>query len=315
MLAGSSVAAAVPGPHGVRFDVGGYRLFLECSGTGSPAAILDAGLGADHTEWSAVQPEVAATTTVCAWDRAGLGNSDPRPEPGPVGTERVVSELHTLLERAGIAGPFVLVGHSIGGIDMRLYQLRYPASVVGLVLAEGTPEQQYLTGSTVDRNDGEVMQLGAAARALEHSSLPPQLPLVVLERAEDTDPVWQAEQAALSVRSPDSLLILAMHSDHAVEQEQPALVAAAIQTVVGSIRLHTALKGCPAPVTRAGGRCLPAGSAPPGTGIAVSVPVMAAAAGLLFILAAGAGVMVGRSTGRRVRAGHASSAVASGGVG
>lgn len=204
----ATAAGSGPGPAGARYELGGYRLFLECSGTGGPTVILDAGLGADHAEWSAVQPGVARFTSVCGWDRAGLGRSDPQPEWGPVTTESVVTELHTLLQRAGITGPYVLVGHSVGGIDMRLYQHLYPAEVVGLVMAEATPEQQYLTGPTVDRNDGEVMQIGPGARALERSTLPAALPLVVIERAKDTDPVWQAQQAALSVRSANSLLVV-----------------------------------------------------------------------------------------------------------
>src|SRR5215470_3293946 len=83
-LAVKPAVAVGPEPSGSLYDVGGYRLYLQCAGAGSPTVILDSGLGADHAEWAAVQPAVARSTRVCSWDRAGLGKSDHRPQPGPV---------------------------------------------------------------------------------------------------------------------------------------------------------------------------------------------------------------------------------------
>lgn len=296
MLASASTASAnAPASDAGLYDVGGYRLYLTCSGAGSPTVILDAGLGADHSEWSAVQPAVARFTRVCSWDRAGLGKSDRRPRRGPVTTFEIAVELHTLLQQAGIKAPYILVGHSVGGIDMRIYQMRYPADVAGLVMAEGTPEQQELTGNGIESGNGEVIVFGPAAHALQHWSLSPDLPLVVIERAEDTDSVWQAQQAALSVRSGNSLLIVAMNSDHRVEEQQPALVAVGIEAVVDSVNNHNPLSQCPDAIPGLGGVCLAAGTALPMTGVTVSIVALVVGGIVVLLAGTGLGLVVGRA--------------------
>ena len=290
-----AVARAVDGPEaaGSLYDVGGYRLYLQCSGAGSPTVILDSGLGGDHTEWSAVQPTVARVTRVCSWDRAGLGKSDHRPQRGPVATEQIVAELHALLHQADIAPPYVLVGHSLGGINMRVYQMRHPTDVMGLVMAEGTPEQQELTGDGIESANGETMSVGSAAHALLRWGLAADFPLVVIERAKDTDSVWQAQQAALSVLSRNSLLIVANNSDHGVEREQPALVVAGIKAVVESLQNHTRLEQCPSSVPSLGGQCLSAGTAPPEGGVNVSVGLLVGAIAATLLVGVGIGLLIG----------------------
>jgi len=133
-------AARYPAP-GKLVDVGGYRLHINCTGTGSPTVILDAGLGGSSLDWSKVQPAVARFTRVCSYDRAGYGWSETAP--GPRTSQQIVTELHALLARAKINGPYVLVGHSIGGLNMRLYAYHYPADVAGLVLLDATSEHQF----------------------------------------------------------------------------------------------------------------------------------------------------------------------------
>jgi pimeloyl-ACP methyl ester carboxylesterase len=121
-------------------DVGGYKMHLYCLGSGSPTVVLEAGAGDFSLAWSLVQPEVAQTTRVCAYDRVGLGWSERGPEPLTV--ENTVEELHTLLTNGGIEGPYVLVGHSLGGAYVRAYAFRYPEEVVGLVLVDASHEDQ-----------------------------------------------------------------------------------------------------------------------------------------------------------------------------
>lgn len=141
MRAKADLKAKYP-PPGQMVDVGGYRLHLACQGTGSPTVVMDSGLGDPSLLWGAVPAEVAAFTQVCVYDRAGLGWSDPSPRPRLA--PEIVDELHRALRNAGIAGPYLLVGHSLGGIHARLYAHTYPAEVAGMVLVDSAHEEQLL---------------------------------------------------------------------------------------------------------------------------------------------------------------------------
>jgi pimeloyl-ACP methyl ester carboxylesterase len=138
--AAAADARAYP-PPGQLVDVGGYRLHINCVGAGSPTVLIDAGLGDWSASWSnSVQPQAATTTRVCTYDRAGMGYSEPGPLPRTAG--RFSEELHTLLQRADIPGPYVLAGHSSGGFTVRVFAAAYPADVVGVMLIDSiTPGQ------------------------------------------------------------------------------------------------------------------------------------------------------------------------------
>src|SRR5688500_14536318 len=136
-IAARGDAQAYP-PPGRLIDVGGYRLHLQCVGTGSPAVVLDAGLGDMSLAWNLVQTEMGQTTQVCAYDRAGMGWSDPGPQPRTPG--HIARELHTLLTNAGIPGPYVMVGHSAAGKNVRMFALQYPEQVAGMVLVDTRSE-------------------------------------------------------------------------------------------------------------------------------------------------------------------------------
>lgn len=115
-------------------DVGGYRLAITCAGMGSPTVVLDAGMGDTSEVWHQMQEAVSQFTRVCSYDRAGRGQSDLGPRPRT--SQTIISELHTLLTSAYILGPYILVGHSFGGLNMRLYVSQYPEEVAGLVLVD-----------------------------------------------------------------------------------------------------------------------------------------------------------------------------------
>ena len=145
-LAGAPVLAQPvdigPAP-GRLVDVGGRTLHFICSGSGSPTVILEAGASSFAIDWSLVQPEIARRTRVCAYDRAGSGWSQPRAE---VDTPaRIVRDLHAALAAAGEKPPYVLVGASMGGVYVRLYQLEYPSEVAGLVFVDPSTEDGLFT--------------------------------------------------------------------------------------------------------------------------------------------------------------------------
>lgn len=121
-------------PPGRLVDVGGYRLHINCTGEGSPTVVIDAGWGDWSLGWSGVQAEVARTTRVCSYDRAGMGYSEAGPLPRDAA--QIVKELHMLLQRAGVPGPYVLAGHSMGGLTVRVFAHDYPPEVAGIVLID-----------------------------------------------------------------------------------------------------------------------------------------------------------------------------------
>ncbi len=128
-------ATAYPAP-GQLIDVGGHRLHLNCTGTGSPTVVLEPGHGEVSSAMGWIAPAVAQDTRVCVYDRAGHGWSDP--VDGPQDAVEIARDLHTLLDHADIAGPYVLAGHSFGGLYVLTFAATYPDQVAGLVLLDST---------------------------------------------------------------------------------------------------------------------------------------------------------------------------------
>ena len=127
-------------PAGQTYDVAGRQMYLHCTGTGSPTVLLSNGFGERSPSWSWIAPAVARNTRVCVYDRAGQGFSEAASSPQD--GVAVASDLHALLAGAGVAGPYVLAGHSIGGTYDMIFAARYPSEVAGMVLLDSaTPEQ------------------------------------------------------------------------------------------------------------------------------------------------------------------------------
>jgi pimeloyl-ACP methyl ester carboxylesterase len=120
---------------------GKLRLNMFCTGQGSPTVVLEAGLADSLDTWRRVQPEIARFARVCSYDRAGYGYSDPGPMPRT--SDRMASELQAALRSAGEKPPYLLVGHSFGGFNMRVFNGKYPEQVAGLILVDATQEDQY----------------------------------------------------------------------------------------------------------------------------------------------------------------------------
>jgi pimeloyl-ACP methyl ester carboxylesterase len=177
-LAEAADAKAYP-PPGQLVDVGGYRLHIHCTGSGSPTVVIDAGLGDWSTSWGeAGQPGVAKTTQVCTYDRAGMGWSDPGPLPRDA--EHFARELHTLLQNANVPGPYVLVGHSLGGLPVRVFVHEYASEVAGVVLIESmNPTRFRATSADVlarSRSKSQPFSFGAMLARLGIARLLVKLP-------------------------------------------------------------------------------------------------------------------------------------------
>jgi pimeloyl-ACP methyl ester carboxylesterase len=181
-------ANAYPMP-GQLIDVGGHRLHLHCTGSGSPTVVLQPGGGDFSSVMAWIAPAVADQTRVCVYDRPGRGWSEPTAEPQDAA--QVATELHTLLDRGNVPGPYVLAGHSFGGLYVLAYADRYPDDVAGMVLIDSTnpatqADPQRATaynGRSHDAITDRVAALGAAAArvglvrlvgGLSYGDLPPK---------------------------------------------------------------------------------------------------------------------------------------------
>ena len=121
-------------------DIGGRSLFVDCEGTGSPTVVLEAGFGGSSSTWVDVMPALRRITRTCAYDRAGLGSS--LAMPGVHDASAEIADLGRLLDRGRIAPPYVLVGHSYGGLLVRLFARAHPGETAGLVLVDAMGRNQ-----------------------------------------------------------------------------------------------------------------------------------------------------------------------------
>ncbi|MEX1199187.1 MAG: alpha/beta hydrolase [Methylophaga sp.] len=140
-ISSASIASDFPPAPGERYDVGGYQMHIYCVGNGSPTVIVDVGLGDDSTDWLPVQAGVSTNSRICVFDRPGYGWSDFGPQPR--NSMRIAYELETLLARAEIKPPYVMVGHSFGGYNIRVFTANHPEKVKGMVLVDASHEDQY----------------------------------------------------------------------------------------------------------------------------------------------------------------------------
>lgn len=264
-------------------DVGGHRLYVTCAGSGSPTVVLEAGFGGSSSDWRETQRDMARTTRTCAYDRAGLGSSVGRP--GVHDASDDIRDLQQLLFSARIPPPYVLAGHSYGGLLTRLYAHAHPRDVAGLVLVDAvgrnaTERQLAIWPKSVEpdarkeaaepvTNDVDVRSseaLDARVRSLG------DLPLIVIEAGRheqlfgpDKTPLWRAEarlwsrmQAELARLSSDHVHVLARRSDHFVQRidGQPQVVIGALRALVRAAREKTRLAPCASLFRGPAVRCL-----------------------------------------------------------
>ena len=232
-------------PIGQMVDVGGYSLHIDCQGTGSPTVIMEAGLGEPSLMWALVQPQIATSTRVCVYDRAGLGWSDKSPKPRTA--DIMVDELHTLLKNANIEGPYVMVGHSTGGMLVRLYAHSYPTDVVGMVLVDSQHEDQFARLSPAIQQNLKAMfaqsnQTLPLYRILINSGISVLVPAVAA-LADNPKLPSPARETFTALAISDPKFIEAQAAEQDAIFDSLAVVRAAHITSLGNIPLVALYRG------------------------------------------------------------------------
>jgi pimeloyl-ACP methyl ester carboxylesterase len=257
------------------FDVGGYRLALRQAGRRQPTVVLEMGLGAAGSFYDDIAERVSEFTRVTWYDHAGLGRSDPAPKPRTIAD--LAADLHALLHAAQIAAPYVLVGHSLGGLTVRYYQHQHPAEVAALVLIDSAHEEQrerLLAALPPEAAGGDPPEVARYRTALRSSWEDPtsndegidniansalmrrcaslgDVPLVVVSRGQAQahtglpselvarrEQTWRQMQCELALLSSRSVHLIAESSGHLVNEEQPEMVVEAVRQAVALTQEH-----------------------------------------------------------------------------
>jgi pimeloyl-ACP methyl ester carboxylesterase len=275
--AGEAADARAHAMPGRLIDVGGHRLHLDCTGSGSPTVVLEPGAGGMSSDLGRITPAVARDTRVCVYDRAGRGWSDPATTPQDAA--RIATDLHTLLQRGDVPGPYVLAGHSFGGLYVLTFAAHYPEDVAGLVLVDSTaPASGPVRSAHPDDSDSDMVdrisalaasatrlgvgqllgvtpahaqstlhEYGHGGSSVQQAAALKDLggkPLVVLTAGRGSAPGWDVSQDALASLSSDSLHRVvdgATHASFITDQEDASAAARGILDVVSAVRAATPL--------------------------------------------------------------------------
>jgi pimeloyl-ACP methyl ester carboxylesterase len=170
-------------------DAGGHLLHIDCAGNGSPTVVMDAGAGDFSFDWGLVQNKAAKYTRVCSYDRAGYAWSEPGPSPRTL--QQIALELHTALHKARMDGPYILVGHSLGGLIVRTFASNYPKELAGIVLVDSSHEDMLISLTDRTTKQEKIVRFRELSRGRE-------IPAVqnTMSRADGSGDVQQTQSSS-----------------------------------------------------------------------------------------------------------------------
>lgn len=225
---------------GVCINVSGYQMYARIFGKSAPVVIFDSGSGDDSTVWNAVASQVSKFARVIIYDRAGLGKSDPKPGNGPISSQDNVDALKILLKKKNIKPPYILVGHSRGGLNMQLFAQKYPNEIAGILLVDSVSRNQTSHDPDPPKTSNyyrEAITFNESRTQVKNSEPFPSIPLIVLTAtnhhgSKQREELWRKWQREITKLSPKSMQIFAWESGHYIQKEQPQLVIDAIYTLI-----------------------------------------------------------------------------------
>jgi len=272
-----STTTPTPAPRptlpGDKIDVGGFNLYIDCKGIGSPTVLLESGLEGDVVTWKDIHPEVAKFTRVCRYDRAGLAHSDYGPTPRDA--ELTAQDLHTLLTKANITPPYILVGHSFGGLLIRRYAFDFPDEVAGMIFVDSLQEDWWdealallpsdsssdsarlasfrfylINGWRDPSSNFEAMNIPAVVEQVRETADFGDIPITVLTAGKFTilNPglpsdletalanLFTEEQSRLAKLSTNGEQIIIHDTGHNMPRENPQVVINAIKEVIARLK-------------------------------------------------------------------------------
>jgi pimeloyl-ACP methyl ester carboxylesterase len=239
--------------------LGSYHLHTVVGGTGGPVVVFEAGMGDGADSWKTVQPQIATLTQTLSYDRPGLGQSERAPELHDL--NQSADELHKLLEMSGARGPYIVVGHSMGGLIVRAFAHRYPHDIAGMVLVDPSDEgvdvwlhaalspvdwQAYVTARQQHLQDPVMhMDMYGVTRASEVAGASlPDVPKILLSRTVVTEVgIWRTfREAGIALhrewvqKTPRAELIEVPTADHYIQRAAPDVVIGAIRRVLNEVK-------------------------------------------------------------------------------
>lgn len=239
-----------------KVDIGGYGLNVRAEGKGTPTVIFESGQGGGLSDWANVQPEISKITRTFSYDRAGLGGSDKSTLPRT--SLNQVKELHTLLEKSRVKGPYIIVAHSIGGLNARLFADNYPKEVVGIVFVDSTHEEflnvfkskspegfEDLKASyrSPEGNFQDFLTSTDQVRETRKKDTLRNIPIIVLSADRSImgseDPIigeWPKLQADIATLSDESKQLTVENAGHMIQNDNPKAVIDAIKEIIETVK-------------------------------------------------------------------------------